>query len=72
MADADDRLTYRMFLHAASLSLPVPELGGPLNMQSPLSPVGWAGAFEPDEQMRAPEGFVGTASLVEGLKVDQG
>ena len=65
---ASDKLTYRMFLHAASLTLPLAELrAAPLRMESPLCPAGWSNAFEPSEALRLPEGDPEARRLVEGI-----
>lgn len=68
---AADKHTYRMFLHAAALRLPLDELhvDEPLYMEAPLQPVGWANAFEPTEPLRLPEMLPDAGRLVTGLHV---
>ena len=61
---AKDRLMYRMFLHAASLELPLE--GGDVRCEAPLSPshlapAGWTDVFEAEEELRSPEGWEGAA-----------
>ena len=52
VAYAGDRLAYRMFLHAAALSLPLDD--GTFAAAAPLEPVGWSNAFEPLEAVKGP------------------
>ena len=65
---AADKLAYRMFLHAASLELPLAELQapeeGPLRMESPVD---WPGVFEASEPLRLPAEHPEAARLVAGL-----
>lgn len=65
---AADKLSYRMFLHAASLELPLAELRspeeGPLRMESPVD---WPGVFEPSEPLRLPADHPEAGRLVAGL-----
>ena len=69
---AADKQTYRMFLHAASLRLPLDELhmAEPLYIEAPLQPAGWANAFAPTELLRLPEALPDAGSLVAGLLAD--
>ena len=57
-----------MFLHAASLELPLAELrapdAGPLLMESPVD---WPGVFEAREPITLPDGHPEAARLVAGL-----
>ena len=67
---AGDKLCYRTFLHAAALELPLGGSGaeeedddGILRLAAPLSPRGWAHAFEAQEELRLPDGWPGAAAL---------
>lgn len=57
---ADDRLMYRMFLHAAALEMPL-QLDGDeapprkVRCQAPLGEGGWAHVFDAQEPLRLPE-----------------
>jgi len=68
---ANDRLMYRMFLHASALALPLelPEYGNEeLMLESPLDPVGWAHVFQPnDELMRSPDGWPAAVERIGAL-----
>lgn len=62
---ADDRLMYRMFLHAAALELPLESAAyqpdAPVRVEAPLVPAGWADVFELDDTVSSPEGWPGAA-----------
>lgn len=73
---ANDRLMYRMMLHAAALELPLQlppcEPHAPVRIEAPLEP-GWAHCFEPagggatlDEAVRNPEGWPDAAARLLG------
>ena len=53
---AEDKLMYRMFLHAAALELPL-ERSDPLRVADPLQPHGWAHVFESGGSIHLPDGW---------------
>ena len=53
---AADKLCYRTFLHAAALELPLAD-DNIVSFEAPLSPGGWMNAFEPIEEIKAPQGW---------------
>lgn len=64
---ADDRLMYRMFLHAAALELPlalppVHSPDAPLSVEAPLT---WGHVFEAEEPTRCPEGWPHASALLD-------
>ena len=71
---AEDKLMYRMFLHAAALELPL-ERSDPLRVADPLQPHGWSHVFESGGSIRLPdewssEDLLGASSAVWGETVD--
>ena len=71
---AEDKLMYRMFLHAAALELPL-ERSDPLRVADPLQPHGWSHVFESGGSIRLPDGWssedlLGASSAVWGETVD--
>lgn len=71
---AEDKLMYRMFLHAAALELPL-ERSDPLRVADPLQPHGWSHVFESGGSIHLPDGWssedlLGASSAVLGETVD--
>jgi hypothetical protein len=71
---AEDKLMYRMFLHAAALELPL-ERSDPLRVADPLQPHGWSHVFESGGSIHLPDGWssealLGASSAVLGENVD--
>ncbi|KOO25353.1 RNA pseudouridylate synthase domain-containing protein 1 [Chrysochromulina tobinii] len=67
---AEDKLMYRMFLHAAALELPL-ERSDPLRVADPLQPHGWSHVFESGGSIHLPDGWssedlLGASSAVLG------
>ena len=60
-----DRLSYRMFLHAAALELPLEwPTTRTVEVQAPIGPFGWEHMFEAREPMRTPLGWPNAGDLV--------
>ena len=71
---AEDKLMYRMFLHAAALELPL-ERSDPLRVADPLQPHGWSHVFESGGSIHLPDGWssedlLGASSAVLGETAD--